>query len=92
MDFWEAIAAQLQQARTARSADDVIRIFQPPSSADAFFAGSGGDDSLESALDDAGWTHTWRVAHYYWSMQTPDGSEITYIEGDIYRGNRPPIG
>ena len=91
-DFWTAIKTQLTLLTTARTADDVIRIC--PSTSDVsegFFAGSGGDDSVEEALDEAGWTHEWRKAHYYWCMIAPDGSMITYIEGDLYRGNRPPL-
>src|SRR2546427_572624 len=54
---------------------------------EGFFAGSGGDGSVEDALSEAGWRHTWRKAHYYWVMQAPNGDKITYVEGDIYRGD-----
>lgn len=37
-----------------------------------------------------GWTYVWIEADYYWAMQAPDGSVITYVEGDVYRGNQRP--
>lgn len=94
--FWTAIAAQIEELGTARSADDVVRILDvhripgngtKDSAADGFFAGSGGDKTVESALWVAGWKLKWWTADYYYCMQAPDGSSITYVEGDIYRGN-----
>lgn len=99
--FWEAIEAQLTELKSAKNAEDVVRILsleREPlglacGSADGFFAGSGGDGSVEGALDEAGWIHVWREAAYYYCMKAPeDGSTVTYVEGDIYVGNRPPLG
>lgn len=96
--FWAAVDAQLRDLTTARSAADVLRIlatsgnpYGDPSitSAPAFFAGSGGDGSVYEALTEAGWSPLWWKAGYHWAMRAPDGSEITYIEGDVYEGNRP---
>jgi len=90
-DFWRAIDAQLAELTTAGSADDVINILNrycPPSSGEAFFAGSGGDETVYDALHKAGWTILWFEAPYYWCMEAPDGSKISYVEGDVYRGNR----
>lgn len=87
--FWAAVDRQLKELETAATADDVVRILggsEQASSGDAFFAGSGGDGSVEDALDKAGWTHVWRRAPYYWAMKSPSGDGITYVEGDIYRG------
>lgn len=55
----------------------------------AFFAGSGGDATLQSALRCAGWG-AWRFrAPYYWAMTHPGtGEDLTYIEGDVLRGDR----
>lgn len=85
--FWARIDAQLTDLRGARTADDVIGILDAPSSGDAFFAGSGGDATVLDALYDAGWRLTWSAAPYYYVMKAPDGDMITYIEGDIYRGD-----
>lgn len=95
-EFWTKVKAQLSEARSAESADDVIRIFSPERNpyghakvaGDGFFAGSGGDHTLDEALEEAGWSWVWSKAGYYWAMRAPDGSMITYVEGDIYRGNR----
>ncbi len=94
-DFWAAVEQQCTELRTAKTADDVLRILSPERNPDGrdsasgqgFFAGSGGDTSLEEVLDEAGWRHVWRKADYYWVMQGPTGDVITYVEGDVYRGN-----
>ena len=92
--FWEAIAQQITELQTAKSADDVLRILATErvpfgggeGSGDGFFAGSGGDDSVFGALLTAGWRTAWCEASYHYAMTAPDGSGITYVEGDIYRG------
>lgn len=89
--FWAAIEAQLEELKSAGTADDVIRILSPGGVADGFFAGGGGDGSVESSLSVAGWEHLWRRAEYYWAMRAPNGDVITYVEGDVYRGYQKPI-
>lgn len=94
--FWVTIKEQLTELESAKSADDVIRILSHErnpypdkdgmSSADGFFAGSGGDNTVWDALDEAGWEQSWSESGIYYTMRAPDGSEITYCEGDIYRG------
>ncbi len=92
--FWEAITAQLTELKTAKTADDVLRIPATErvpfgggeGSGDGFFAGSGGDDTVYGALYAAGWRTAWYEASYHYAMTAPDGSGITYVEGDIYRG------
>ncbi|MGW5773128.1 hypothetical protein ACWEVY_28750 [Streptomyces longwoodensis] len=101
--FWTAVRAQLKELKSAKSADDVIRILSPErnpyriedpnwdgidGAAQGFFAGSGGEDTVDEALDEAGWRYLWSRANYWWAMQAPDGSVITYVEGDVYRGDR----
>jgi hypothetical protein len=95
--FWATIGSQLAQLREASSAIDVLRILATEgnpygdpgiSHAPAFFAGSGGDESVINALSAAGWHVTWSEASYYYTMAAPDGSSITYIEGDIFPGTR----
>src|SRR5690348_8153516 len=91
--FWATIDAQLQEATQAGSAEDVLRIFATEnnpygdpdiSGAPGFFAGSGGDGSLREALWEAGWDVVWAEASYHWAMRAPDGSGITYVEGDLF--------
>lgn len=97
-NFWAAITAQLNEIKTARTADDVIGIlnrYGSPSAGDAFFAGSGGDDCLWDALDDAGWEQVWSSlkpgeGHCFYVMRAPYGDLPTYIEGDVYRGDTRP--
>ncbi|MFJ5817316.1 hypothetical protein ACIQGT_25980 [Streptomyces sp. NPDC093108] len=87
--FWAVIAAQLMELRSAKNADDVLRILASEGrTAPGFFAGSGGDETVSEALHTAGWTTIWAESSYYYTMRAPDGSMITYIEGDIYRGDR----
>lgn len=102
-EFWSAIREQIAELRTATSADDVIRILGPDRNpygtgrsgmdevADGFFWGSGSDDPVDVALVFAGWRYLWGNA-IHWAMRAPDGSAITYCEGDIYRGDRRPKG
>lgn len=89
-DFWANVEKQITELRSAKSADDVIRICpaQQGASGEGFFAGSGGDDSVEDALRSAGWVHVRRDAGYYWCMRAGNGDLITYVEGDLYRGNQ----
>jgi hypothetical protein len=93
-NFWGVIKAQVEELRTAKGADDVLRILSKErdpygpdhetGGCDAFFAGGGGDDTVHESLVDAGWRTIWYEAWYYWAMRAPDGTVITYIEGDIF--------
>lgn len=91
--FWAIIDAQLNALRTARSVDDVMSVLSTEGrKADAgFFGGSGGDDQVCEVLAEAGWTFLWCEADYHWAMRAPDGSILTYIEGDVIRHNQPPL-
>lgn len=100
-DFWTVIAQQLDELQHARTADDVVRVLsrernpyeQMPGhegmvAGDGFFAGSGSDPSMYEVLTDtAGWQAVWYEADYYWCLRK-GASFITYIEGDVYRGDR----
>ncbi|MFF3959684.1 hypothetical protein ACFYY1_41920 [Streptomyces sp. NPDC001890] len=94
--FWTVIAEQHKELESAHGADDVVRIlshdrnpYGPDSGVgDGFFAGSGGDKTVREALHTAGWELVWAESAVYYTMRAPDGSLITYIEGDIYRGDR----
>lgn len=102
-NFWAVIDAQLEELKAAATADDVCRVLAHErnpygradmSSADGFFAGSGGDGTVRESLLAAGWSGVWAgsshaaEASYFWVMQAPNGDRITYVEGDIYRGDR----
>ncbi len=101
--FWTAIRQQLSELTQAKTADDVVRILDvercpyrlkdptwngKASDAQGFFGGSGGDETVMESLEEAGWTLLWCQAAYWWAMEAPDGSVITYVEGDIYKGER----
>jgi len=87
-EFWAEIERQLAELRTATTADRVIEVLGGPAEgADAFFGGSGGEDSVSESLADAGWRTVWSEASYYYVMQAPNGDKITYVEGDVYRGD-----
>jgi hypothetical protein len=95
--FWAAIDRQLTELTRAGTAADVLNILATEgnpygdphiSSAPAFFAGGGGDGAVMGSLLAAGWRVTWSEASYYWTMTAPDGSQITYCEGDVWSGGR----
>lgn len=89
MSFWDDVNRALAGAGAAKTADELIaalNLWHPPSSGDAFFAGSGGDDQLIDALDRKYWKPHHIVADYHWrASSTVDGSGIEYVEGDVYR-------
>ncbi|MFE5542755.1 hypothetical protein ACFQ71_02935 [Streptomyces sp. NPDC056534] len=98
-NFWDAIRTQLKELESAKSADDVLRILAHENDPDqtypranrpdeGFFGGSGGEDTVREALEEAGWTVLWSRDWCWYAMTALDGSVITYCEGDIYRGDR----
>lgn len=99
-DFWAEVKAQYVELMEAQSAADVTRILShernpyganASSQGDGFYAGSGGEHSVLDALYKAGWTVKWMQAAYYYAMTAPNGDIVTYIEGDIYGRDCPPI-
>ena len=89
--FWALIDRQIEQLRTATTAQQVIDIIGADPElgvGDAFFAGGGGDTLPDEPLGAAGWRYAWYKASYYWALTAPDGTGITYVEGDIYLGVR----
>jgi hypothetical protein len=89
--YWAIIDAQVAALKAAKGADDVMSILSVDGRhADhGFFGGEGGD--VAAALEySAGWSVAWMRADYYWCMRAPDGSYITYIEGDVERGHQRP--
>jgi hypothetical protein len=88
--FWDDVRAALNEARGAKTADELIAAlnrWHSPSSGDAFFAGSGGDDSSIEALRAGGhWKLHAIEADYHWqALSLADGSSIEYVEGDVYK-------
>lgn len=92
--FWNSIDEQLdtierEQIATYAGIQAIMPAIPGESMTDAFFCGSGGDRSLFSALSVAGWRMTWAEANYYYVAKHPEtGEVITYVEGDIYEGDR----
>lgn len=94
--FWDHIDEQLKKVMAATTVDEVLAACPPvmfdgspnPGS-DGFFEGSGGDTSMLDALDAApGWVIETFKAEYYFCMRDPQGDLLSYVEGDLYRGNR----
>jgi hypothetical protein len=86
--FWEDVDRALAGAWVTTTADELIDalnlLWHPPSSGDAFYAGSGGDDELIDALDSAYWRLHDIEADYHWQATSKvDGSRIEYSEGDV---------
>ncbi len=92
--FWENIHKQSRDLCFAQTADDVFRICPPihasgeATGGDGFFEGSGGDYRIYDSLLSAGWHFVWRKAYYHWCMEARNGDRVTYVEGDLYRGDR----
>lgn len=91
--FWQAMDQQLDAVELSQTVDDVLAALAggcrcDDCSGDGFFAGSGGDRQLWDALQIAGWQRTWAEASYYYVAQSPTGDVLTYIEGDVYWGDR----
>lgn len=55
----------------------------------SFFGDGGGDRSLLGSLIEAGWVVTWQDAWYYYVARHPvTGEQLTYVEGDVLRGDQ----
>lgn len=92
-EFWAGIDAQLDRIEAERpSTWEGLQAVLGGSLNQAFFAGSGGDRSLLSALRVAGWRVIWMQAGYFYAVQHPGSGEVvTYIEGDVLLGNHYPL-
>ena len=89
--FWDNVDRALDEIESATNVEAVITTLNgrfSPSSGDAFFPGSGGDRQLLDALRIAGWTVVWAEAPYFYVARDAAGALLTYIEGDVYRGDR----
>lgn len=81
---WDVVDAQLREFKSVKSGAEVIALTDNAGQGcgDGFFMGTGED--MWDALDDAGWRTVWSKANYHWKMRAPDGSTISYVEGDLY--------
>lgn len=90
--YFEGIDRTLKRIADEKpdTADGVIAIlntFEPKSSGDAFIDGTGSDLTLEEVLMKAGWRTVWAEADYYYVSRSKTGEMLTYVEGDVYRGD-----
>lgn len=92
-DYWDNVNAALDKIRdTGKTVDDVMAVlgqYFTPSSTEAFCEDSGSDRGLIDVLFDErdDWSMVWMDAHYYWCAKDSDGNLLSYIEGDVARGN-----
>lgn len=89
--FWVRVDKCLDSIEDEYSADGVIAVLNnyfDKSSGAAFFGGSGGDRQLWESLAKAGWKKIWSEEHYYYVVESSAGELLTYMEGDVYRGDR----
>lgn len=87
-DWIDMLNALTEQMKLAVSVDDVLALCPHQSAGDGFWPGDG--DDLLGVLYDADWTTVDYRAPYHWCIKAPDGSLLTYVEGDLYRGNSMP--
>lgn len=83
--YWQAIDATLAELRTVKGVEQVLALCPHQSAGDGFWGGGDGDEML-AALHEAGWRPVWYKATYHWCALAPDGTALTYVEGDLYRG------
>ena len=92
--FWANVDESLdtienEQPDNAQSVVALLNEYCDTSAGDAFFPGSGGNRSLLESLEKAGWDMVWSEASYFYVVRHEStGDYLTYIEGDIYVGNR----
>jgi len=85
--------ATRKHAATYKSVDDLLRAWPPQpgvseASADGFYDEGYGGDEFADALKDSGWTSVWMNSSSSWCLADPNGKRVTYIEGDLYRGDK----
>lgn len=91
--YWDNVTTALDKIRdNGDTVDAVMTILKEhfaPSSTEAFCDGSGGDRGLIDVLtsERTDWELVWYDANYYWCVQDAAGDRLSYIEGDVERGN-----
>ena len=89
-EYWAAVDAALTEVRQATTVDEVIDALNrhhQKSSGDAFFAGDYDDMYCALMFDAPRWGLVWSEAAYYWCARDSQGNTLSYVEGDVYRGN-----
>jgi len=97
-EFWESVGRSLDEIAKVSTVEEVIEVlnryfaqdWSHATSGTAFFPGSGGDRQLTEGLRAAGFTVVWAEASYYYVARDRQGAYLTYMEGDVYRGDRRP--
>ena len=94
--FWHSVENSLDEIEKASTVDQVLDVldryfaedWSHSTAGDTFFPGSGGDRQLREALLSAGWAIVWAEAEFYYVARDRTGQLLTYIEGDVFRGDR----
>lgn len=94
--FWNDVDDYLARVRTCNTVAEIIDLTgdlfaaeAPYAAGDAFFPGSGGDDQLYWALNDS-WTRRAIDGDTFFVATDYRGQSFTYIDGDLYHGDRSP--
>ncbi|MGW4343066.1 hypothetical protein ACWEED_10110 [Micrococcus luteus] len=96
---WVKVAAvreALAEAKPSTAAEviAILRKHDPMTvylTGDAFYSGSGDGGDLGEDLEDAGWSYVWAASDYYYVIRHEGtGEALTYIEGDVYAGDKRP--
>lgn len=91
-DYWTNYDACLDRVLAGLTADELIRTCNEhyaKSVGNAFFPGGGNRDMLGTLME-SGWSTVWVRAEYYFAAKDRNGDAVTYVEGDLYRGNQRP--
>lgn len=97
--YWNQLATErevLAQRKPSTSAEVVaiLKEHDPMSvelTEDAFYSGANDGGSLAEDLEPAGWGYAWSESDCYYVLRHEGtGDSLTYIEGDVYAGDRRP--
>lgn len=87
--FWSHLTHQTTTMRHAHSVSEVLQTFRgtdhPSDAGDGFYDGDAG--TLWGALVGAGWTPSWSTDAHCWCLIAPTGEPLTFIDGELYRGD-----
>ncbi|SIH34286.1 Uncharacterised protein [Mycobacteroides abscessus subsp. abscessus] len=89
--FWLNVNAALDKLQKCRTVDEALSVLNEhfdTQGCDAFFAGGSGDRTVWETLTEAGWQIIWSEADYFYVIEDLEGNVMTYIEGDVCRGDQ----